>query len=363
MRPIFYSVLLVGATVCCTGCRSAADAASGSPSPKQGFSDLHNSVLYRLFSSGDISGLEDSSQAVSLHAFRQAGAKLVVLSIGIPRFNMRQADTVRMGDVLVFLRKVRDKIDRHYPELVWVGDRADLDRAQLQGKTSVTFALEGSWLLEGNPNYVDSLYDAGVRMMGIAHRFQNEFFKPSNAPPSPPSSAAPVIMDRDYLLSPSGTLLVLRMVERGMLIDVSHLPESAFWEVVMLNDGRSRLIASHSNPWGLCPKDRNLTDAQIKAIVKTDGLIGICFHQGLYCEGESPPDIADLVDHLAYMMGVAGEDHVALGSDLEGLITPVAGLEKLEFVAAIRTQMRKRGFSPRSVEKVMWKNALRIFRE
>jgi membrane dipeptidase len=229
-----------------------------------------------------------------------------------------------------------------------------------KGKIGLTFALEGSWLLDGNPDWVDSLYHLGVRMIGPAHRFHNSFFLPP-AELEESLSRAPSFLHPESTLSESGIALIDRMIARGMLIDVSHLPEAAFWQVVKINDNRTPLIASHANAYALCPVVRNLKKAQIEAIVESNGLIGICFHQKLLGGKNSRPGIPELVDHLVYMLEVAGEDQVALGSDLEGLISPAVGLERLDLVPGIRLEMKKRGISQKVIEKVMWENALQLF--
>lgn len=356
-------LLLFGA-----GCHSTSVSHSSQPATKtesKGFSDLHNSVLYRLLASGNLAGLDDDEAAVSIQAIHEVNAKVMVLSIGVPRFDMVHGDTTTIEDVLKLLRDFRTKVEEDYPRLALVGDGKDLRTALEQGKTAVTFALEGSWLLERNDlesslSLLDSLHVLRVRTIGVAHRFHNTFIVPP-VRAEEVFPGGPSFLRAESRLSESGEALVRRMIQLGMRIDVSHLPEKAFWQVVKINAGQTPLVASHSNAHVLCPVVRNLTKEQIKAIADTEGLIGLCFHQKMLCGDNPTSGTAELVDHIVYMLEVAGEDRVALGSDLEGLISPAKDLAKLNQVSAIRNEMERRGISSATIAKVMWKNALQIF--
>ncbi|MCB0289118.1 MAG: membrane dipeptidase [Calditrichaeota bacterium] len=326
-----------------------------------GFADLHNSVLRPLFDGGDFSRLARPEFPVSLPGIRAAGTRVLFCSLGVPRFSLAHPDTVRLADVLAFFRHFSAEVPRRYPELAVVGNGRELREARVAGKTALFLALEGTHLLRGDPAVVDSLYAAGVRMIGIAHRFQNAFFE---APPGAGEHAPPLLpalpLGPHTRLSPAGRALLERMIEKGMLIDLSHLGEAAFWEVVELNAGRTPLIASHVNARALCDTSRNLSDAQLQAIARSGGLVGVSFHSPLLTRRAPRAEVADVADHIIYIDNLIGPAHVAVGSDWEGRILPPQGLEKIERIPALTAELRRRGMKDSLIGRVMGGNVLRI---
>ncbi|WP_299463962.1 membrane dipeptidase [uncultured Microscilla sp.] len=319
----------------------------------QGFADIHNSVLYRLFAQADVQGLAKHRYPVHLRAMRQLHTRLMVFSMGIPRFSMTHPDTVTIAQVLTFLKQFKAYIRQHCPQWQFVD----------QPKTTANkmrwmLALEGTHLLNGELHWVDSLYNAGVRMVGIGHWFHNHFLV---APQDPHyQNQVPTLINNYTVLSPKGRQLVERLIARNIWLDVSHLRQQAFAQVVAQNQGRVPLIASHANAHAVCPVARNLSPAQIRAIAASKGLVGVCFHSPLIAQNPAQASVKLLVDHVAYLIKTAGYLHVAIGSDLEGLIRPPKGLRKLIHAKKIATEMQRRGFSPKVIEAVMWRNALRV---
>lgn len=332
-------------------------AAAEPPAP---VSDLHNSVLHRLFTAGGdpAAGLADSRFAVNLAGLESAHAQFLFLSIGIPRFSLRGPDETTLDDVVVFLEKFKRSQSAPGGQLAFAGDRAQLGEVLAGGRTAYAFALEGSHLLEGDVAGVDRLHAAGVRMIGIAHWFQNDFFTDPAEPVR--ANREPRRLDDRMVLSEQGRALVGRLIEKGILIDVSHLRRAAFDEVVALNAGRTPLVASHSNARAVCDVPRNLDDSQIRAIAESGGLIGVCLHQPLLVAGERRAGVADVVDHIDHLRQVAGAAHVAIGSDFEGGITTPSGLGRFADLGKLGEEMAKRGYPPADRDAILWKNAQRL---
>lgn len=345
-------VLFLLVTACSPGKRSAITHTSTAGAA--GFSDLHNSVLYRMFVQEDFTGLDNPDFPVHLKGLSSVSTRFVVFSIGIPRFSMQSREEVSLQQVIAFLRNFRAYTEQQSPELVYVDSEALLQEAHRQEKIAYTFSLEGSWLLQGEIHWLDSLYAAGVRILQPGHRFDNAFF-------DSPEGGGPVLLGDSSRFSATGWELLDRANRLGMILDLSHLPPQAFRQVVESNSGHSRLIVSHANAHAICPTSRNLTDAQIRAIAQTDGLIGVCLHQPLLNADPKVAGMEAVTDHIEYLVKVAGPDHVCLGTDLEGNIRPAQGLEKIENMAKIRKELLKRGMAPGTVEKVMWQNAQRIW--
>lgn len=305
-----------------------------------GYSDLHNSSLFRLFYHNTIDGLEDEKQPVTWKGIEQAKAKTLVMSIGIPKFDDRFFGKTTIEDILTFL----DQFSTYYQQ------------KKVPHKPNIVFALEGSWLLNGQLSWLDSLKNRGVVMVGLAHRFENSLF---NVPPQDrPSMKGPVFLTDSTPLSITGKKAVQKLITLGIQIDMSHMPTKAFWEIIKMNNNQRPLYASHSNSKSYCNISRNLDDSQIKAIAFSGGLIGVCFHQPLLCidQKEGQENLESLINQITYLIKIAGEDHVAIGSDLEGLITPIQGLERIENVHKIADELFKKGYSSQTIEKIMWKN-------
>lgn len=319
-----------------------------------GFADLHNSALYRLFAHNDVKGLENNKFAVNLHAMRQLNTKVMVFSMGIPRFSMQHPDTVSIAQVLAFMKKISIQIEQHYPQFQLI----DKGKKEVHNKIRWMFALEGTHLLNGELHWVDSLYKVGVRMIGVGHWFHNHFLVNPNDVVY--KNKVPEMINDYTMLSPKGKQLLERMIAKKIWIDVSHLRKRVFEQVVALNQGRTKLMASHSNAYKVCPVARNLTDAQIKAIAATGGLIGVCLHSPLIAREPTQASIAKLTDHIVYLIKKAGYKHVAIGSDFEGLIRPPKDLNKLVKVRRLAAEMRKRGLSKTVIEAVMWQNVTRV---
>jgi membrane dipeptidase len=149
----------------------------------------------------------------------------------------------------------------------------------------------------------------------------------------------------------------------GIMIDLSHLNEKGFWDVAELSN--APLVATHSGVHALSPTPRNLTDAQLDAIAQSGGVAGVNFHTGfLRADGRADQEtsLAEIVNHVDYMVARMGIDHVALGSDFDGATMPqdlkdAAGLPKL--VEALQD----RGYTGEDLAKIAHGNWVRVLRQ
>ncbi|OJJ20255.1 hypothetical protein BKI52_17465 [marine bacterium AO1-C] len=318
-----------------------------------GFADLHNSALYRLFATQRLQGLESKHPPVNLKAIRQLNTRLMVFSMGVPRFSMRHPDTVHIAQVVAFLQRFKTHIQHKYADFQFI-DEHPKDRSKIRWM----FALEGTHLLNGELHWIDSLHQAGVRMIGLGHWFHNHFIV--NPSDTTYQNRAPEMINDQSVLSPRGKALVEYLIAKKIWLDVSHLRNTVFAQVIALNRRRVPLIASHSNAYEVCPNSRNLTNVQIKAIVASGGLIGVCLHQPLIAQKASEATLSKLVDHIQYLIKIAGSTHVAIGTDIEGLIHPPKSLNRLEYMVKIAEEMQKRGIKTSVIEQIMWRNVVRV---
>lgn len=215
--------------------------------------------------------------------------------------------------------------------------------------------LEGAQALDPDLSLLDQFYQQGMRSIGPFWNEPNQFGAgvQGDFPGSPDTGPG---------LTPAGKALIRACNRKKMLIDLSHMNEKAFWQTAELSD--APLVATHSNAHALCPQPRNLTDAQLRAIAASDGLVGVNFGTSFVRadgkrDGDTP--ITDIVKHLCYLLDKVGEDNVGLGSDFDGVNVPdelgdVAGMPRL-FDA-----MARAGMNDALREKLAWRNWLKALK-
>ncbi len=246
-------------------------------------------------------------------------------------------------------------------------------------KSAVVASLEGADPLEGDLDRLEIFYEAGVRLITLAWG-DNEFVGST--------------YDDGGGLTRKGADLVTAMEERGILVDVSHASDKAFWDVCQVA-GRP-FLASHSNCRDLCPSMRNLTDDMIRALAERGGVIGItlapAFLSKSYLDAETPlnnqfrealiagsdeamqqfseavaviprPKLDLLVDHVLHAVNVGGEDAVGLGGDLDGIETLPADFNGVADYPRIGRLLRQAGLKPSQVDKICYGNFMRLFEE
>lgn len=240
-------------------------------------------------------------------------------------------------------QKLRDTAERSGGKLVVLRSKSDL--AQLlegrkDGRTVVAgvLALEGAHALEGSVENLDALYDAGFRIIGLAHFFDNEFA----------GSAHGV---SKYGLTEKGKLLVRRIQEKGMIVDLAHASPQAFDDVMTI--ATRPVVVSHTGVRGTCDNPRNLSDAQLQAIAKNGGLVGIGYWSVATC-GSDARAIARAIRHAA---NVVGTKHVALGSDYDGGITAPFDASGL---VLITEALLAQGFTEGEIADIMGGNVVRL---
>ena len=164
-----------------------------------------------------------------------------------------------------------------------------------------------------------------------------------------------------------GKKAVKKMQDKGMIVDVSHLNDKSFFDVINITS--APIIASHSNSRVLCGSLRNLTDEQLKAIRDTNGVVGLNSYKGFIDENEDKQTIERAADHIKYIADKIGIDHIGLGFDyneyFEDEITPpsVKGLENAPKSYDIIIKLKEAGFNNEEIEKIEYKNFHRIIKE
>jgi microsomal dipeptidase-like Zn-dependent dipeptidase len=201
--------------------------------------------------------------------------------------------------------------------------------------------VEGAQALDGTLKGVDALFAAGVRMIGLAHFFDN---------PVAGSSAGVL----KHGLTPLGREAVRRMEELGIAVDLAHVAPASVADV--LAQATKPVVVSHTGVEATCPGPRNLSDEQIRAIAANGGVIGIAYFEGAVC-GTS---VSHVVRALRHVKDLAGAEHVALGSDFDGAVVTAFDTTRL---AAIVDGLLAAGWREDEVRAALGENALRVLAE
>ncbi|MBI3974923.1 MAG: membrane dipeptidase [Armatimonadetes bacterium] len=236
-------------------------------------------------------------------------------------------------------------VERHPAEIVAAGSVQEIEAAGRAGKIAAVLAVEnGGDAIEGDVEQVDRLSRAGVRMMSLTWNQAN-------------LAADGALESRHGGLTPLGRRVVERMQTLGIVIDVSHLSPQAFWEVLAAS--RGPLVATHSNADAVQSHRRNLSDAQLRALAARGGVVGVNFYPPFL----GAATLERVVAHIDHMVKVMGVDHVALGSDFDGITQVPQGLEDVSRLPNLTAALLARGYRPEEVQKILGGNALRVFRQ
>ena len=229
----------------------------------------------------------------------------------------------------------------------------DIRRCMGDGAVAAVMHIEGAEAIDPEFETLDVLHQAGLRSLGPVWSRPNIFGHgvPFRCPSSPDTGPG---------LTDPGKELVRACNRLHILIDLSHLNEAGFWDVAALSD--APLVATHSNAHALSPHSRNLTDKQLGAIRETGGMVGVNFAVSfLRSDGRQDSDtpVELIVDHVEHFLKQIGEDSVGFGSDFDGAMVP-KGLGNAAGLPAIVDVMRARGFSEPLIEKLCYRNWLRV---
>lgn len=198
--------------------------------------------------------------------------------------------------------------------------------------------IEGLQNLEGKAANLDRLYDAGFRMAGLTHFFDNEL-------------AGSMHGLKKGGLTPFGRDIVKRMESKGMIIDIAHLSHTGVAEVLAM--ATRPVVSSHGGVQATCKVNRNLTDDEVRGVAKTGGVIGIGYWDGALCATD-PRAAAKAMKHVRDLAGI---QFVALGSDYDGATTVRFDTSQL---VQVTQALMDEGFTAAEIRAAMGENALRV---
>lgn len=287
-------------------------------------------------------------------------------------------------------------VKRNPKTLMLAATPAELQKAVSQGKMACMIGVEGGHMIEDNLTYLDSLYKRGARYLTLTWNNSTSWAT------SAKDETAGTVTNAKKGLNDFGKQVVRRMNELGMMVDVSHIGEQTFWDVIATTT--KPVIASHSCVYAICPHSRNLKDDQIKAIGKNGGVIQLNFYSGFldsnymkrkdaflashsnerdslkaagmtsysideWISKKYPqeaealrPTMSQLLDHIDYIVRLIGVDGVGLGSDFDGIESTPQHLDDVTTFPLITKALLERGYSEKDVKKILGENFLRVFK-
>lgn len=248
------------------------------------------------------------------------------------------------------------KKEREYSKdsIVVVKSYDEMQKAIIDNKFYIFIGIEGLSSIGNNLDLIDYYYDFGARHASLTWNEENLL-------------ATGVKGNSDRGLTDLGKKAVVKINLNNMLLDVSHLNEKSFWDVVAIAEGP--IIASHSNCKLLCDVPRNLTDKQLVKIAESGGIVGLnSFNQFVHKDREKQ-NIKMLTKHIEHMVDIMGIEHVGIGMDYCDFLDDssmssfseqensyTVGLEDASKTYNLVTEMQKIGFTKENIEKVAYKN-------
>jgi membrane dipeptidase len=353
--------------------------------------DTHNDILMLAADKGivfdqDLSGKTHSDLA----RWKKGGLDVQIFSVYCD------------GDLknpFAFANREMDSLDavvaRNPDKILKVANYAELIQAVKQKKIAAMFGVEGGHMIEDDLNKLEALFNRGARYLTLTHNIA-----PSWATSAADETTKPNMPHKG--LTDFGRQVVKRMNQLGMLIDVSHVGEQSFRDVMEIST--KPIFASHSCVYNLTPHRRNLKDEQIKAIAKNGGVIQMNFNPGfidssfgmketaflkkhavemdsllksgmgdfytmnyLYAKyvdeaNQIRPPLSLLIDHIDYIVKLVGIDYVGLGSDFDGINITPKELDDVTTYPLITKALVERGYRKKDVSKILGENFLRVLK-
>jgi membrane dipeptidase len=353
--------------------------------------DTHADTPQRLFFDQFDLGKRDAEGCVDIPRLRDGGVGAVFFALWVPVEITGAAATKRARDLLSATLK---QVEIHGGELALCTSSKDVRAAHAGNKIAVMLGVEGGHAIDTNLEVLREFYAHGVRYLTLTHNAATEWADSSNDDP------------RHNGLTEFGRQVIREMTRLGMLIDVSHVSDRTFYDV--LGTSSAPVIASHSCCRALCDAPRNLDDAMIKALAARGGVIHITFHDSFLSQeyanasralsskrdsreeeaaqkfGENEarkmiegqrwsdeciragelPQVSweKIVEHIDHAVGIAGPDHVGLGSDFDGAFMP-EGMEDASQFPRITEGLFRRGYGEAEIRKILGENTLRVMAE
>lgn len=256
-----------------------------------------------------------------------------------------------------------EEIEKNKDSIQVVKTYEDILKNKKEGKMSALLTIEEGGVTKGELANLRNFYRLGVRMMTLTWNFINELGCPNAITPSG-EEAHKTCPNTVNGLTKRGIEFLYEMERLGMIIDVSHLSDAGFYDVVKHTS--KPFVASHSNARSVCNHYRNMTDDMIRALANRGGVMGINFEPEFLHEvkdGEvAHGSLSLIINQIKHIINVGGYGCVGLGSDFDG-ITINEELKDGADLPLLEQALKSAGFSNEIIEAIFYKNVLRVYKE
>jgi membrane dipeptidase len=301
--------------------------------------DAHCDVLYKMFLDPTIEFQKSNKLHVTLDGMEKLGSSILCFAIYIPK---EIHPDLSFHAALYMVELFYEKIIRPHSKMKVITSQSDMKNLTID-EIGAILTLEGCDAIGRDLLKLRTLLRLGVSSVGLTWNYSNDV-------------ADGVLEGRGAGLSKFGKEVINLLNETNTWIDVSHLSEKGFWDVMEWGDSP---IATHSNCYSLCPNPRNLKDEQIKALIERDSVIGITFVPP-FLSGINQATITDVLRHLEHICTLGGEKHVGFGSDFDGIEETVLGLESIKSYSALMNELCKY-FNNTQVQGFLYENMKKRF--
>jgi membrane dipeptidase len=330
--------------------------------------DTHNDVPLRTVRGFDI-GVQDERGHTSIPRLRQGGVGAVFFAVYVAPSYAKSGGAARHAlEVIDSVR--RDIVAAHPTDFMLATSAGEIEQAHKQGKIAALMGVEGGHAIEDSLRVLRIFYDLGARYMTLTHSNTNNWADSSGD------------IDRADVphhngLTKFGREVIAEMNRLGMIVDVSHVSDKTFWDV--LETSTSPVLATHSNCRALSNIPRNMTDEMIAAIARKGGQVNMNFGCEFLSQksadasrwvnpklpaGTKMPraTVADVVAHIDRVVKLAGIDHIGIGTDFDGIDCTPEGLDDPGKFPNLTRALLEHGYKPADIQKIYGGNMLRLMR-
>ncbi|MGH9714929.1 MAG: dipeptidase [Candidatus Acidiferrales bacterium] len=353
--------------------------------------DTHDDTTQRFLDPKFDLGVRHADGNIDIPRMREGGLDAIFFSIWIPG-TITGPEAVKQA--LAQIDAVRHQIDTHPRDLVLATTAADVRRAFATHKIAALMGVEGGHMMNDDLGVLRTFASLGVRYMTLTHSVNVDWADSSTDTPAHSG------------LTDFGKQVVREMNRLGMIVDISHVADKTFYDVLATSE--APVIASHSSCRALCNAPRNMTDQMIKDLASKGGVIQINYHIGflsqefrdaekanpqiekdidgeakkrcgetnacellerekitreLVAQGKLPRvDWTRIIDHIDHAVKLIGADHVGLGSDFDGANMPY-GMDDVTHIPQITNALLEEGYSEADVQKILGGNTLRVMEQ
>ena len=237
------------------------------------------------------------------------------------------------------------ELDENADKITRCSNEADARRAVRDGKCGAFLSIEGAEAISCDPGKLEEAYAQGVRMIAPCWNAENAL-------------TGSIVTGGG--LTQRGREFVRRAQKLGIILDVSHISEKAFWDLCDITE--KPFVASHSNSRAVCRHVRNLTDEQFRALCALGGTAGLNLY-GAFLRDDGAVTLDDVWRHIAHFLELGGEGHIALGGDLDGCGVLPEGFAGVDSYAALAAFLEEKGLSEDSVKNIFSESFLKVVKQ